>query len=53
MSNKLLYKPVYPAKSKRYTRKGTLCAGIKLYNMAAFSTLRLPVQSHSGFRLAT
>src|SRR3990167_7824057 len=41
--NKLLYRPVYPAKT-RYTRKGTLCAGIKLCKMVAVSTLLLPIQ---------
>src|SRR3990170_3422399 len=40
------YTDMYMLLKAGYTRKGTLCAGIKLYKMVAISTLLLPVQSH-------
>jgi len=52
LSNKLLYKSVYSAKSEIYEKRHVVCQ-IKLYKMAAVSTLLLSVQSHSGFKLQT
>ena len=43
------YTDLYILLKARYTRKGTLCAGIKLRKMVAVSTLLLSVQSHSRF----
>jgi len=48
LSNSLLYRPVYSAKSEIYEKRHIVCR-IKLCKMAAVSTLLLPVQSHSGF----